>query len=282
MEITTRTLEAAALQTASFVGIAHTYPENSTLNELLNIEKGMYPAPTVWPQMKYSVIGYGGHRPHQTTDGRNVTLPIQHRTTDLGLFAPLPYILRQLTNDLSAGERNRYCLRRPEMHGGVMYAAYYGKRIDFTGAVVERQLNTVTDEQTQSISAVVYSSANLSPSPTQLQPNQVNLASGQYVSPVCKIWVGLDNEWEANELLNVSRVKFGDDYGALISEIGLVTGTDKLVSTDAVAGSFMFNEVIGAQLAAHIACNYNVALGTNLRAGTYVNIGIAEPMFIIS
>lgn len=282
MEITSRTLEAAALQTATFVGLPHTYPENSTLNELLNIEKGMYPAPTVWPQMKYSVIGYGGHRPQQTVDGRNVTLPIQHRTTDLGLFAPLPYVLRPITADLSAVERAAYCLRRLETHKGVVCAAYYAKRIDFTGAVVERQLVTVTDTQTQTIAEVVYSAANLSPAPTMLQPAQVNLASGQYVSPICKIWVGLNNEWEANELLNVSRLKFGDDYGALISEIGLVTGTDKLVSAESTSGSFMFNEVIGAQLAAHIACNYNVALGTNLRAGTYINIGIAEPMYIIS
>lgn len=282
MEITTRTIEAAALQTATFVGIPHTYPTNSTLNELLNIEKGIYPPATVWPQMRYSVIGYGGHRPKVTTDGRNITLPIQHRTTDLGLFAPLPYILRVATNDLSAIERAKYCLRRMETHNGVACVAYYGKRIDFTGVVIERQLNTVTDEQTQSITAVTYSSANLSPLPTQLQPNQVNLASGQFVSPVCKIWVGLDNEWEANELLNVSRLKFGDDYGALITEIGLVTGTDKQVSAEAIAGSFMFNEVIGAQLAAHVACNYNVALGTNLRAGTYINIGIAEPMFVIA
>lgn len=282
MEITTRTLEAAALQTASFVGIAHTYPEHSTLNELLGIEVGMYPPATVWPQMRYAVIGYGGHRPQLTTDGRNITLPIQHRTTDLGLFSPLPFILRPITGDLSAVERAKYCLRRLETHNAVICAAYYGKRLDFTGAIVERQLNTVTDEQTQSISDVVYSSANLSPTPTVLQANQVNLASGQYVSPICKIWVGLDNEWEANELLNVSRLKFGDEYGALISEIGLVTGTDKLISADSVSGGFMFNEVIGAQLAAHIASNYNVALGTNLRAGTYINIGIAEPMFIIS
>lgn len=282
MEITTRTLEAAALQTATFVGIPHTYPQNSTLNELFDIQKGIFPPTTVWPQMRYSVIGYGGHRPKTTTDGRNITLPIQHRTTDLGLFAPLPYILRPLSNDLSAVERVRYCLRRLETHNGVVCAAYYGKRIDFTGAVIERQLNTVADDQTQTISEVVYSTANLAPEPTVLQPNQVNLASGHYVSPICKIWVGLDSEWEANELLNVSRLKFGDDYGALISEIGLVTGTDKQVSTEAATGSFMFNEVIGAQLAAHIACNYNVALGTNLRAGTYVNIGIAEPMYVIA
>jgi hypothetical protein len=282
MEITTRTLEAAALQTASFVGIPHTYPQNSTLNQLLDIENGMYPPADAWPQCRYSIIGYGGHRPQQTTDGRHITLPIQHRTTDLGLFSPLPYILRQVTSDLSAVERARYCLRRLETHGGLTFAAYYGKRIDFTGAFVERQLNTVTDEQTNSISEVVYSAANLSPEPTQLQPAQLNLTTGQYVSPICKIWVGLDNEWEANELINVSRVKFGDDYGALISEIGLVTGVDKLVGVDSASGSFMFNEVIGAQLAAHIACNYSVALGTNLRAGTYVNIGIAEPMFIIS
>ena len=282
MEVTTRTLEAAALQTASFVGLPHTYPANSTINELLDIQKGMYPPATVWPQMRYSMIGYGGHRPQLTTDGRNITLPVQHRTTDLGLFSPLPYVLRPFSGDLSQVERARYCLRRLETHNGIVCVAYYGKRIDFTGALVERQLNTVADDQSQTISEVVYSTANLSPTPTQLQPNQVNLASGQYVSPICKIWVGLDTEWEANELLNVSRLKFGDDYGALISEIGLVTGVDKLITADASSGNFMFNEVIGAQLAAHIACSYNVALGTNLRAGTYVNIGIAEPMFIIS
>jgi hypothetical protein len=191
-------------------------------------------------------------------------------------------ILRRTTNDIDAGRRTKYRLRRIEEHGGLPYVAYYGKLIDYTGASIERQLTTVVDEQTQSISEVVYSNANLSPAPTALQPGQVNLTSGQYVAPVCKVWLGLDDEWEANELLEVSRVKFGDDYGALITELGLVTGTDKQVSATSGAGNFMFTEVIGAQLAAHIACSYNIALGTNLRAGTYLNIGIAEPMFVIS
>lgn len=282
MEITTRTSEAAALQTASFCGLAHTYPEKSTLNQLLDIQSGITPAPNQWPQMKYMVIGNGGNRTTTDTDGLELRTPIQHRITDLGMFRPMPLILRDINNDLSAIERARYGLRRIELHNSVPKIAYYAKRLDYTGVTVQRQIITKVDGQTPVVSQMVYSDANLSPQPTQLQPGQANSTSGQFFSPICKVWVGIESEWEADELINVSRIKFGHDYGAMITEMGMVMGVDKQVSVDSgVGNSILFNEVIGAQVAAHIACDYNIAFGTNSRAGTYINVGIAEPMFII-
>ena len=284
MELTTRTLESAALATAQYFGLPHTYPSHSTLNEFLDIQNGVLPAKTVYPTVKYQMIGYGGHRPFNTINGRYVAQPVQHRTTDTGLFKPLPFVMREPNNDLTTTERRNYRLRKTETHNGKVYICYYAKLIDLTQTVIERQETTVQNGVDLLTSEYDYTSANLAPQPTEPLQGEPDLTNGNFVSPNARIWVGLDNEWEATELLNVSNVIFNDEYGALISEIALVSGVDKDVTVGAGAGSggFTFTEVIGAQIANFIAVQFNVAMGVNLRAGTYVTAGIAEPMYVLT
>ena len=284
MELTTRTLESAALSTAQYFGIPHTYPPNSTLNEYLNIENGVLPGKTIYPRTRYQMIGYGGHRPFTPINGRVIAQPIQHRTTDTGLFKPLPFVLREPNNDLLPTERMRYRLRKVDTYNGVPYIAYYAKIIDVSQLTIERQMTTVQDGKNVLTSDYVYNAANMAPQPTQPLKGLPDLTNGTFVSPNARIWVGLDNEWEANELLNVSKVIFNDEYGALISEIALVAAVDKDVTVGGGSGTggFTFTEIIGAQIMNFLSVQFNVALGVNLRAGTYVTAGIAEPMYVLS
>lgn len=284
MEITTPTPEGIALQTAAHLGIPHTYPAHSTLNEKLGIENGVYPSSTVYPNLKCFVIGSGGSR-ESIINGHRFQVPVPHVPLDLGLFDPIPFVMREINDDLDATERARFALRRlVTMPDGKIYVTYNAKRISKTGVVVDRQIETIVNGEVTSVNTLAYSSANLTPTPRDLLPNQTTQTSGQQVRVVSRLWVGLDDEWDTKELLKVSRILYGTDYGAFFTEIGMVTAADKDITTNSGAGStsFTFKEVIGAQIATHIAVNCNVSLGAGLRVGAYVNAGIAEPLFVPS
>lgn len=286
MELTTPTLESGALATAKFFGIPHEYPDHTVINDWLQIQPGVRPDASVYPTAKYTMIGYGGHRPFTTTNGRLVALPIQHRVTDTGLFSPIPFVLRDPNNDLTPSERANYCLRGTltPNNASTPKIAYWGKRTDLSSAVVERQEETIQNGTVVNTAAYAYTSANEKPTPTQPLQGEPDLTNGDFVSPVTRIWVGLESEWEANELLNVSKQLFGDEYGVIISEIAIVAGVDKPIQVGGGSGSggFTFNEVIGAQVMNYLAVNFNVGLGVNLKAGTYVNVGVSSPMYVLS
>ena len=58
----------------------------------------------------------------------------------------------------------------------------------------------------------------------------------------------------------------------------MVTGVDKIVpGASGTGGSFDYNEVIGAQIATHIATNHPIAYNSNGLTMVY-DIGSSEPM----
>jgi hypothetical protein len=279
MENITRTVYAAYVQTCLFLNTSPAYPTNSTLNEKLNINAGVIPAGSDRPSLAAYCIGNKGHQGVSGTEGIFKTEPVQHRATDASLYGQLPFVLRPINNDLSQADRAKYCLRLEEIHDNVRYAAYYGRRIDKTNVVPQMLLKNVTNgvETTQPF---VPNSSNQNPTPPQIASTGVNTTDGSYVQAVAALTLSI-TESDAAEFLNVAKVIYGDESYAIISEIALVMGVDKVVQVTSTAGNFQMNELIGAQIAAFspamVPVNFNPT-GVDIS----LNVGATEPLLNLS
>lgn len=280
MQNATRTVYGAYIQTCLLLGVPPVYPEHSTLNEKFGIQSGVLPTSEQFPRLRYYTIGNKGHQLVVGAQGIPKPEPVQHRATDAALFGHLPFVLRPVANDLTAGERARYALRREETHEGVRYAAYYLRRMDMTNVVPAMEYKVVSGG-TEQTSPFVPNSSNLNPTAPQVNNTGVNVTSGDYVSASGRLGL-IINEAEAAELLNVAKVIYDDEGYAIISEIGLCTGVDKVVQvTSSAGGTFNFNEAIGVQIATHVSGMYPMVF-SNTGVTIALNVGATEPLLALN
>lgn len=276
MESIVRTVYSSYAQTCQLLGSPFTVAQNTTLNEKFNIEAGVVPPTTVIPTLKYFAIGNGGHRMTVGANGLTKPEPVQHRAIDAALFNHVPFILREITNDISATERAKYGLRRKEIFNGVTYIAYYLKRLPLSNVVPDMEYITVNDG-VQTVNVFSPNSSNLNPTPPDLSNTGVNLVSGDYVAASAKMNIDLSSS-DVAELLNVANVMYGDSSYAIISEIALCTGVDKTVQSPGANNSMInFNEAIAVQVASFINTFYALEF-TNSGAEIALDIGICEPL----
>lgn len=252
MELYTRAYPGLTMQIAHYFGIPLTVLDHSTLNEKLGILSGTTLGNNELPRVAYFAIGNGGHG---TKTGVN-SFPLLdnkiHKTTDTGLFNQLPFVLRPIAGDLEEPERALYGLRRIEQHNGNDYVAYYLKRIDRTGLQIKVQNRVVDVNQNTALSDFIPSSDDLSPTPVNLDNTGVNSVTGKYVSASVNLTIGF-NAFDAEEFLNVITVIYGNVSYGIISEGALVSGVDRIVSSnDGAGGTISFNEVVCAQIANQI------------------------------
>jgi hypothetical protein len=277
MENINRTIYGSYLQTCMLMKLPFQMLANSTLNERFGVQQGVAPADGELPAFGYHVIGNGGHKMTMGANGIAKPEPVQHKGTDASLYSPIPFVLREQGNDLSPEQRERYALRRTETHGGVPYFAYYARRVDFSTTIPTPQLIQVQNG-VETERAFVPDSSNLNPVPPTLQPTGVNIVSGDYCAVSAQVVLRLTND-EINELKNVAKILYDDEEYAIISEIGLVSGVDKWVSSPGPnSGTISQNEVIAAQIISFINTFYPLAFINN-EVETMLDVGATEPMF---
>lgn len=275
----TRTAYGSALQSNLLFGLPMKWLEFTTLNELLGIEAKVYPPSTVDPRARYFAIGNRGHD-FVKTAGLTALKTFQHKATDSGPFGPIPFVLRELSNDLTVAERRRYGLRRLKEHNGVMYIEYHLRRLDLTTTTTELLYKTVKDDGTVTQKPFVPTSANLHPEPQELSPVGVNTLAGDYVSAQALIPLSFSRA-ETAELINVANILYGDTSLAMVSELALVSGVDKDIQVSGVGNTtFTFTEVIGAQIVTHMGMFFH-AESSNDGMQLVMNAGSTEPLFNI-
>ena len=276
----TRTVYGATVQSALLLGLPQTFPQFTTLNEHLSIQKDTLPAVSDRPSLGYYVWGNRGHSMIVGTDGIALNEVVQHRATDAGLFGQLPFVLRETNQDLTAVDRAKYVLRRQEERAGVLYYAYYGRRLDKTNLAVGMYYTEVQDG-VSTVTNFVPTQANLTPSPQQVSNTATNLINADYVSARARMQIAM-TEQDVAEMLNVAKVIYDDERYAIVSELGLCTGVDKMINAPAYGGgSFQFNEVIGCQIASHVAV-YNPLLQTNTGVSIEMDVGVNEPLYALA
>lgn len=279
MEPITRSIFGSYLQTCLLLGLPFAVQANSTLNEKFGVQPGIYPDTTTVPRMRYYAIGNGGHSFTVGANGQTKPDPVQHLATDAALYNHLPFVLRTIDNDLTPTQQALYGLRRQETHGGLQYFAYYLKRMDFTSVVPAMQ-NVAVADGTSTTTAFAPTSANLNPTPPDLSSGGVNLLTGDYASASAEVDLNFTS-WDITEFLNVANVLYGDDGYAIVSEIALVSGVDKVVTSPAQTGTINFNEVIAAQVVSFVNTFFPAKYANNGNDMIF-DIGSTEPLFKIT
>lgn len=277
----TRTVYGAALQTAINYDRPYTIVENSTLNQKFEIHANQLPTESDHLATGYYCIGNGGHRAVTGADGITSIRHHQHQPTDAACFRHLPFVLRQVDNDLTIEQRANYALRRIETHNGQQYVAYYAKRLALDNMTVGMWRTSVSGGVENTI-PFVPTASNLSPQPAQLlgdDESSVLTASGDYVSGSGVVTINF-TEQDAAELREVARVLYGDERYAVISELAVVSGIDRTLTGPGPGNSNVsYNEAIAAQITTHIAVYYQMDVSND--GFTYVaDVGITEPLFI--
>lgn len=238
VKVVTRTVIGGQVLTNLSLKQEHSVLEYSTIQELVSDSVAVPQQPdskTVGMQettpydpvrdlaglhLGYACIGINGHRNIKDSNGVDLTLPVEHKPSDTGLYRIVPFVVKAIDNDLSDNDRKRFRLRKVLQIGGELYAAYYLKRLEIENTEPTLLLNTVDNG---TILSTVWK-----PNINNLRPVQPEIGrknDGSYMSIVANMNFSFDEqdiEWfyEAMELL------FGNRYYA-ITEIGFCTGVDK-------------------------------------------------------
>jgi hypothetical protein len=253
----TRTIYANALQSAKELGIPYVVEDNTTLNEKFGIQSGVPIPEDTAPLMKYVSIGRNGHRNVTGADGAALTSIRRHLPNDAACYQHIPFVLREINDDITAVEREKYGLRRYETHHNVDYIAYYLRRLDHDGLSTELNRVTITDGNVNTV-PYIPSSSDLSPVPVEISPTEITELNGEYLTASTPVTINF-SQYEVNEIINACEIIYGDRLYAVISEVALCTGVDLV--TNAQNGDnppFNYTEAVGVQVNTHICTHHPV------------------------
>lgn len=272
----TRTIYGAALQTALYRGKQHLIVKNTTLNEKFEIQESATLGPNENPAVKYLAIGLGGHRHVTGAEGIPYTTPITHRANHAALYKHNPFVLRRLNDDLTVAERAKFALRKVEPHDGELYAAYYLRRIISDDTPPSMEHTTVIDDVETTV-PFIPTAADLKPTPPAISNTGVVATSGSYLSTTSTDTIDF-NEWDVAELKNVAAVLYGNEAFAVISEMALCSGVDRVVTGQgANNNSINYTEAVCVQIVGHITAYYSVGF-TNQGFNFEIDLGATEPL----
>lgn len=279
MQPLVRTVYGAQLQTCQYMRLPFSLLDNTTLNQKFNIHAEVALTPTELPKLAYIGIGNGGHRVTVGADSVPLIEVVEHLPDHAALYNQLPFVLRLLDDDLSAQDRAQYRLRRIEYHDGTPYIAYYLKCLDLSETVSQMELISVINGVSQS-TPFVPSNSNLNPTPPALTPDGVNLTTGDYIFASAKVPF-LFTEADVAEFTNVANVLYGDTNYAIISEIALCSGVDRVVSGTFNGATAAYTDAIAVQVMNFIAAFYSMTFN-NTGIDMLLSVGSVEPLLTLS
>ena len=257
MESTTvKSLWHLRLEAARRKGGTYTPDPFSTLNEYFGIQNGEVLAAGQFPEVAYLTIGRGGHRNVSGAGGASLTDSLMHRITDARLFEHLPFVLREVDNDLTGEQRKRYRLRRLEVHGGKNYFAYYAKAlaVGTDEPVTEKLVATAAGVVT---TPYVFSAQQQNPVPVSMTNGEVNYASGEHLAVRNKLKEELTAA-DMNEILAACEIVYKDKRFAQITELAMCSGCDVTVNTTDGGKNVTYTEIRAAQCCSFAGCDYTL------------------------
>jgi len=273
---TKRTIYGNGLQTAMFNNGEHVIQQHTTLNEKFNVLATENPDEN--PTLGYYVIGRGGHKNYSGADGQALVQSRPHRARDAALFKHLPFVMRELDNDLDDNERTKYALRTVEPFNGVDYYCYYMKRVGSGQQPIVYEHTVVTENGTDTINFQPTQS-DLNPTPVEIAAEGVTEGTGETLSVSTTFEIDF-NATDAENLKQVCRIRHNDEAYAVVSEIGICSGQDTNINVQPVSGNpYSMLEARGVQVAVFVACMYPMAFannGFNLK----IDLGASEPLAV--
>ena len=264
---TCRTIYGIKLQTALLTNSIYTPLPNTTLNEKFNI----YPNHSLlgqYPKLNLFVIGIGGNSiiENNVKDLKRA----KHSAVDGALFKHVPFIIRELNNDISDTERAKYRLRVIQNFNGIDYICYYGKVIQ----TIEYHDMIFTTNTTEDISTIGLFDTNSKPEILNpVNNNNLNLLSipNNYILNMCKVFYSMDLD-EIDEVKNAINIIYPDIENPIISEIGLCSSIDMLLDN--------YMEAIATQINFHIdvSLDLQAIYGNNKNINLVLELGGMEPL----
>jgi len=277
MDSVIRSIFSAHLQTAKSLQRPFTILPNSTLNQKFNLFPNEVPSPNEYPVLGYLGIGNKGASYDITTSGYVLTTPLPHLPRHASLYNFIPFVIRDIANDLSSTERFKYRLRVPITVGGVRYVAYYLRTLAIDNVIPAVELRNVNNGiiTTNSFSPAL---SDLSPTPPNLSNVNLNNPNGDYLVSTAKVTFVL-NQQDIAEILQACDILFGDPRYAVINEIAMVHGVDKVVQGTFGNTVMNYTDVISAQVAAFLS-QYHALTTNTTQVQIELDIGSVEPLLV--
>lgn len=194
---------------------------NTTLNEKYNILPTMNVPTGVLPKLMYLGIGIDGI-------GTNVKVGT-HKYIHGTLYDSIPFICRNINNDLTTVEASKYRMRVLKTIGGIDYAFYYLKHIESIADTVNTKVITKTAGDTTGGAVSRFNTDDpeiLSPTPEA--SNNLDLTKTLYYFTEGKIPLSLNQE-EKDEIINAYHILTGLNNIPNIVEMCLYTGLDTVL-----------------------------------------------------
>lgn len=277
MDKSVRTVIGSKLQTAHKHNLPYIYEPNSVMNEQFGVLPDDRPSKTPWTQ--YAAIGIGGLTYRLVGESRRLELvPQPHDSRHTGMYEQIPFVIREVNDDLSTGERARFRLRRIRKINGTEYVEYYLRRLDFGATEAVLEYRTIEDGNIIS-NRWSPTPDDQHPVPMVVNPGQVLVTGDDYIAATAKTTLRFD-PWDINELLNVGRVLYESENAITVSEIALVSGID-IEARGLVGGvSVPITEVVGAQITDFVSTLMPAAF---TRSGASLNLdsGSTEPLLAL-
>jgi len=280
VENVVRTLMSSYVQTHISLNLPYNMPDFTTLNEKLGAQAGVKPQTNQRIAFNFFSIGFGGARNVIGEDGTHLQVPRQHETLDFSPFAIMPFVVRELTDDLSAAQRARFCLRveATNPRDGKRYIHYYGRWFNqFEGPVQMTQFR-IENGNVVDVSPFVPGAANLNPVPRDLTNSGLNIVDGRYVRTSILSDVSW-SAWDVQELLKAAVIVKGSENYAFFNELAVGASVKNPTTVQSPgAGSFTYDEAIAATCTNLLNVNYQ-ALYFRDGFDVKLNFGSTEPLF---
>lgn len=232
---------------------------DSTLNQKFNVGDN---APALnageYPTLGYFAIGNGAHSGRVTGTGTVIDIS-QHNVVHAALYNHIPFIIREVNNDLTNVERAKYGLRVQETYNGADYFVYYLKKLDLASA-------TAIGVEEVTVSNGAITSASYQTTPAQLDPvvipvsnTSANASTGKHIKVSSELEILLDSN-DIQEIVNAIDIITGDIAFAVISEVATVTAVPGTINHP--FDNVGYTEALYAQVANFIPTNVDLKFTT--------------------
>lgn len=272
------------VNSAVSTGRTFTIPENCTLNEHYDIlaEESVGRKNGKDFTLGYYGIGIGGSRStgndSNGLEGRRV---YQHKAVDFNAFYPIPFVIRELGDDLDPVTRDNYRMRVVKKIGDKMYVMYYLKLIGFdefdpSMKVGERDPETGNEKERPYIPRA----EDLQPKPYELTSTNNIPITNTYINSTGKMDLSLTGN-DLEEVRNVCRILFNDAGKAAINEMYLAYGIETRFDGQITGGATVnYKELQSACVSYHITEAYARDANANSKMPWFFWYGNSLPLLV--
>jgi hypothetical protein len=272
-----RTIYGSHINTCRMLQRPFSVLPNSTLNQKFNIHANELPALNEYPILGYIGIGNKGATYEVTTNGYVLTTPIPHLPRDASLYNFIPFIVRDINNDISSTERLKYRIRVPITIEGINYVAYYLRKLSIDDVIPSVELRNV-DGETITTNSFTPTLSDLSPNPPNISNTDLNNPNGDYLVSTAKVNFKLD-QVDISNILDACNIIYGDSRYAVINEIALCTGIDKILQGTFNTTISNYTDTIVTQVSAFIS-QYHALTATTTEVNINFDIGSVSSLLV--